>query len=501
MAIGRKQIGWSQESNLLWEISRQMEKLTGVAYNSGGGGGLTSVTTDNFTILGNGTIPDPIFATGAVYTEYVDLALYSETDYTITKPGFYIVYDTSNTYQGRLTFDVTDPLDGQRITIINYQASLGGGVYTEGIINILTGGQGRPIFQGSTFPVIQIPSCTTYEFIFSSGTGSDYAPFNSWLCYNPQAPITETESLFLGDYSITNPGNYNFFNNENNNNVNLPNPANFIGLQIQITNSSGNTIPYATNQPQNANQILVTEIPPYTTHTLCALANGAIWQITNVYNSNVNVIDLSVSDYNIAYPGLYQVINADGGFQITISADQSIYNGQTITIINTDNIGYAPINTEGIVPSYQGTNTPITQLNSVSTYEFIAMDNYLIASTSGWFSKATTSVPAKEDIRLVVGIEPINLAVAVDGGGFYIINVANDAFSNGGVIIFPNPNEYKGQRVVIYNTDPTYDAPISLNGNEPIDIDGSTISLISPLTSYEFISTASNWWILNNRAI
>ena len=34
MAIGRKQIGWSQESSLLWEISRQMEKLSGVVANS-----------------------------------------------------------------------------------------------------------------------------------------------------------------------------------------------------------------------------------------------------------------------------------------------------------------------------------------------------------------------------------------------------------------------------------------------------------------------------------
>ena len=39
MAIPSKQIGWSQESNLLWEISKQMEKLTGVVFTSGGGGG------------------------------------------------------------------------------------------------------------------------------------------------------------------------------------------------------------------------------------------------------------------------------------------------------------------------------------------------------------------------------------------------------------------------------------------------------------------------------
>ena len=38
MAISNKQIGWSQESNLLWEISKQMDRLTKVTSQSGGGG-------------------------------------------------------------------------------------------------------------------------------------------------------------------------------------------------------------------------------------------------------------------------------------------------------------------------------------------------------------------------------------------------------------------------------------------------------------------------------
>jgi hypothetical protein len=38
--IGNKQIGWSQESNLLWEISRQLERLIQVA-----GGSTTTTTT------------------------------------------------------------------------------------------------------------------------------------------------------------------------------------------------------------------------------------------------------------------------------------------------------------------------------------------------------------------------------------------------------------------------------------------------------------------------
>lgn len=33
MAIPNKQIGWSQRANLLWEISKQLERLTQVASN------------------------------------------------------------------------------------------------------------------------------------------------------------------------------------------------------------------------------------------------------------------------------------------------------------------------------------------------------------------------------------------------------------------------------------------------------------------------------------
>ena len=35
MAIPSQQIGWSQKAKLLWQISKQLENLTRVAYNSG----------------------------------------------------------------------------------------------------------------------------------------------------------------------------------------------------------------------------------------------------------------------------------------------------------------------------------------------------------------------------------------------------------------------------------------------------------------------------------
>lgn len=54
MAIPRKQIGWSNESNLLWQISSQLEKLTGVAYTSGGGAvGIDTVLAQNQQLTNN----------------------------------------------------------------------------------------------------------------------------------------------------------------------------------------------------------------------------------------------------------------------------------------------------------------------------------------------------------------------------------------------------------------------------------------------------------------
>lgn len=45
MAIPAKQIGWSQKSNLLWQISKQLEILTGVLYRSTSSTTTTTSTT------------------------------------------------------------------------------------------------------------------------------------------------------------------------------------------------------------------------------------------------------------------------------------------------------------------------------------------------------------------------------------------------------------------------------------------------------------------------
>lgn len=45
MAIPSRQIGWSTKSNLLWQISKQLEALTGIMYNRGTTPTTTTTTT------------------------------------------------------------------------------------------------------------------------------------------------------------------------------------------------------------------------------------------------------------------------------------------------------------------------------------------------------------------------------------------------------------------------------------------------------------------------
>ena len=46
MAIPSRQIGWSTKANLLWQISKQLEALSGIMYNRGN---TTTTTTSTST--------------------------------------------------------------------------------------------------------------------------------------------------------------------------------------------------------------------------------------------------------------------------------------------------------------------------------------------------------------------------------------------------------------------------------------------------------------------
>jgi hypothetical protein len=128
MAIPRKQIGWSQESNLLWDISRQMEKLTGVVFNSGGGGVTSIIAGDGISVdvpTGDVTISTP-------YRSYICLitwdALNSQTILTeLQNDGFTITLSQTGTGQYLLE-DTSGPfLQGKTFVNIQQDNNAGNG--------------------------------------------------------------------------------------------------------------------------------------------------------------------------------------------------------------------------------------------------------------------------------------------------------------------------------------------------------------------------------------
>jgi hypothetical protein len=231
-------------------------RLTGFfGSTGGGGGGLSSVYTDNFTILGNGLIATPLYATNQTFADAnVDL---SGGDYDILQAGVYRVI----TFGNSLIFNYS-PLNGQRLTIINSQQY--------GIGNILlNGGAFTVLYQGTNTAVTSIPSGTTYEFVYS-------ATNTTWYCYNPQNSTTARINLdSLGsNYTINQAGLYLFTNNFTGYSIDFADATYYNGLQVTAINSYTNALPI-TNAfypyPINPNGTNITTIGAGVSRTFCAI--------------------------------------------------------------------------------------------------------------------------------------------------------------------------------------------------------------------------------------
>ena len=61
MSIPNRQIGWSTESNLLWQVAKQIQKLSGIIANSGAGG---SLNLQEVTSSGNETTEEIVVRDG-----------------------------------------------------------------------------------------------------------------------------------------------------------------------------------------------------------------------------------------------------------------------------------------------------------------------------------------------------------------------------------------------------------------------------------------------------
>ena len=65
MSIPNRQIGWSTESNLLWQVAKQIQRLSGIIANSGVPG---SQDLESVTSIGN-TTSLAIVSSGGVYAD------------------------------------------------------------------------------------------------------------------------------------------------------------------------------------------------------------------------------------------------------------------------------------------------------------------------------------------------------------------------------------------------------------------------------------------------
>lgn len=170
MGIPNKQIGWGTKENLLWQIAKQLEKLTYQIYNTGGGGGsVTSVgltsSTPSITITGS-----PVTGSGNLNFEIATASslapgLLSSADWT-----------TFNSKQGAITLTTLGTsgaatLIGNTLNIPQYSGGGGGNtIYTgDGTL----AGNRQVTLGGNRLDVIGSLSTTTFASNGNIGIGTN----------------------------------------------------------------------------------------------------------------------------------------------------------------------------------------------------------------------------------------------------------------------------------------------------------------------------------------
>lgn len=195
---------------------------------SGGGGGGT-VTTDNLTILGDGSVGSPLIATSSLTQEIVN----SGGTYTL---------DFSGDTRPRLLFVVVDNVDIQFTS----------GIYSNTFLRVqnlcptdridLSGGS-IVYFDGTDIPVTYIPLAMTYDFVYRNDN-------STWYCVNHFPNPTQTRDsdtsitlTYPAFYKITDVGAF------SNITLDFPSPTVCAGQRLIIWAQTTNPINIGTNQP------------------------------------------------------------------------------------------------------------------------------------------------------------------------------------------------------------------------------------------------------------
>ena len=112
MAIPSRQIGWSTKANLLWQISKQLEALTGIMYNRGNS---TTTSTSTSTTTTTTTIA-PTTTTTTTTTElvYYYEVLLTENDACTT--SFVDIFSSSVSSAIGVWYNQVEPYPGAGFT-------------------------------------------------------------------------------------------------------------------------------------------------------------------------------------------------------------------------------------------------------------------------------------------------------------------------------------------------------------------------------------------------
>jgi hypothetical protein len=147
---------------------------------SGGGGGGT-VTADNITIVGDGSVGDPLTATSAQPTTDVDL---NSASFPMSGSGIYFITPDNSSVNG-FEINTTGITDGERLVLVVLQNSNQKSVP-------ISANSCSVVYQGTEIAVTKLASGTVYEFIYN-------ATLNDWNCLAPMPYL----NIDMGDLNLT----------------------------------------------------------------------------------------------------------------------------------------------------------------------------------------------------------------------------------------------------------------------------------------------------------